>query len=452
MVSKKILIVPIIILILIFGGLGILKFTDSNSPLYQIKENVLLFLSQVGIYEKSNQISVLNNNFVLEEFISGLDEPTTIAFVEDDILVLEKKKGTVRLIKDGILQKEPILDVEVSHIQETGMLGILEDDSQIYLYYTESDVDGGVPIRNVIYKYQWDGEKLTNPILLNVLPVHTFNHVGGVFTKGLDGTIYAVTGDQTLTGEDCNAVRHYRENPTIPCRIQGENSGIFHNVEEGEIDDTAMIFKVGIDPNEPSPMKSTKQMEQYFAIGIRNSFGLAVDPITGNMWATENGPDKFDEINLIEPKFNGGWKKILGPSTQEERDSLPEIEGFHYKDPKFSWEQPVAPTAIEFINSKPFENFKDYLFVGDCYGHGKGHIFMFKLNSERNGFEFSSTELQDSVVNLIKTDDGKLISEDMSEISIISNTGCVSDIEFGPDGFPYIVELFNGKIYKMLPK
>ena len=439
MVSKKILIVPIIILILIFGGLGILKFTDSNSPLYQIKENVLLFLSQVGIYEKSNQISVLNNNFVLEEFISGLDEPTTIAFVEDDILVLEKKKGTVRLIKDGILQKEPILDVEVSHIQETGMLGILEDDSQIYLYYTESDVDGGVPIRNVIYKYQWDGEKLTNPILLNVLPVHTFNHVGGVFTKGLDGTIYAVTGDQTLTGEDCNAVRHYRENPTIPCRIQGENSGIFHNVEEGEIDDTAMIFKVGIDPNEPSPMKSTKQMEQYFAIGIRNSFGLSVDPFTNSLWITENGTHEFDEINLTFPKYNSGWSKILGPATSTQ---LKNFEGYHdyiYSDPEFSWEQTVAPTGISFVDERWSEHSQN-VFVGDC----AGNLYKFQLNQNRDGFIFQNNELKDLVLN----------SEDPnSEIIFGENFGCITDIEFSHDGYLYVISyLNNGAIYKITPK
>lgn len=449
---KRLLIILIILLILAVTAYEVLKVVDINSPLYFLKNGVVSILIDLGLKEKVDITPILKTEFVIEEFISGLEQPTTMAFVNNDILVLEKKKGTVRLIRDGVLEKDPVLDVEVAWIQETGMLGILADDAKIYLYYTESEIDGGIPIRNVIYKYQWDGKKLTNPELLNVLPVHTFNHVGGVFAKGLDGTIFAVTGDQTLTGESCEAIKLYKANPEIPCRIQGENNGLFHNVEGGEIDDTAMIFRVGIDPNEPRPMKSSKQMEHYYAIGIRNSFGLAVDPFTGNLWATEAGPKDFDEINLITPKFNSGWKKIMGPSTEEQRNSLPIFEEFHYEDPKFSWEQSVTPTAIEFINSTKFVNFKDYVLVADCYGYGTGHIFMFKLNSNRDGFVFTDSHLQDLIVNQKKTEDGKLISESMEEIIISSGMGCVSDMEFGPDGYLYIVELFNGKIFKLMPK
>ena len=56
----------------------------------------------------------------------------------------------------------------------------------------------------------------------------------------------------------------------------------------------------------------------YYAYGIRNSFGIAFDPLTGNLWDTENGPSFGDEINLVEPGFNSGWAKVLGIWNIEE--------------------------------------------------------------------------------------------------------------------------------------
>ena len=70
---------------------------------------------------------------------------------------------------------------------------------------------------------------------------------------------------------------------------------IFNSFSNGDWKDTSVILQV-----KPS-------VDSYHAIGIRNSFGITSDPITGNLWMTENGPDKFDEINLVCNKFNSGW-------------------------------------------------------------------------------------------------------------------------------------------------
>ena len=53
-------------------------------------------------------------------------------------------------------------------------------------------------------------------------------------------------------------------------------------------------------------------MPKYYAYGIRNSFGMDFDPVTGNLWDTENGPSYGDEINLVEPGFNSGWQVVQG--------------------------------------------------------------------------------------------------------------------------------------------
>ena len=72
-------------------------------------------------------------------------------------------------------------------------------------------------------------------------------------------------------------------------------------------------------------------LQKVFAYGIRNSFGLAVDPWTGELWESENGGDSFDEINRIEPGHNGGWIQAMGPLARvtqfKEIESTPEFLG-----------------------------------------------------------------------------------------------------------------------------
>jgi hypothetical protein len=174
-------------------------------------------------------------------------------------------------------------------------------------------------------------------------------------------------------------------------------------------------------------------------MGIRNSFGLAIDPNTGNLWATENGDNDFDEINLIPEKFNSGWIVIMGPATESELASLPGYEDYVYDNPKFSWEKSIAPTGLDFAKFQEINNYDNSLFVGDC---NTGNLYKFELNENRNGFEFTNSFLQDNVVNK---------NESLDEIIIGTGFGCITDIERGPDGFLYVVSLSEGVIYRILP-
>ena len=74
-----------------------------------------------------------------------------------------------------------------------------------------------------------------------------------------------------------------------------------------------------------------------YAYGIRNSFGLAFDPVTGYLWDTENGENNYDEINLVKPGFNSGWDKIMGPLSRNNNISteskLLKLDGSRYSDP-----------------------------------------------------------------------------------------------------------------------
>jgi len=332
---------------------------------------------------------------------------TTMTFVDEDILILQKMDGKVRLIQNGILQDTPVLDVNVDSVGEKGMLGITSIDSSVYLYFTEANEDGGESIGNRIYKYEWDGANLINPELLNELPSN-IAHNGGAMTVGLDNQVYAVIGDTLRYG--------LLQNKPIEW-LKGDDI---------DFKDNGVILQVETE-------------KPYFAMGIRNSFGLAIDPVTGNLWATENGDDDFDEINLIPEKFNSGWITIMGPATESELVSLPGYEDYIYSDPKFSWEKPIAPTGLDFAQFQETDNYDNSLFVGDC---NTGNLYKFELNKNRDGFVFTSSFLQDNVINK---------NETMNEIIIGTGFGCITDIERGPDGFLYVVSLSEGTIFRILP-
>ena len=331
---------------------------------------------------------------------------TAMTFVGDDILILEKD-GVVTLIRNGIIQSEPILKVPVNPIGENGLLGITNVGNDVYLYFTEVD-QRKERLGNKIYKYEWTGDSLVNPELLKELPSNDY-HNGGAMVTGLDNQVYAVIGDTGKYGPLQNKLLENLYPPGTPDYM-----------------DTSVILRV--DPEGP-----------YQAVGIRNSFGLAIDPITGKLWATENGDDDFDEINLIEGKFNSGWNKIMGPSTTAELESLPGYLDYEYDEPEFTWEKVVAPTGIAFAQFTKTDHFQNSLFVGDC---NNGNIYNFKLNENRDGFDFSNPELQDKVINL---------GESMEDLIIGTGFGCIVDLENGPDGNLYLVTHSDRTIYKISP-
>jgi glucose/arabinose dehydrogenase len=118
-----------------------------------------------------------------------------MAFVGKDLLVLERTGGDVRLIRDGQLQPQPVLKLNVSSITfEEGLIGIFAKGSMIYLDYTTRDQKNNST--TWFYKYTWDGNRLINPVLLKEIPGGYGLHNGGAITADANGTVYGIMGDQ----------------------------------------------------------------------------------------------------------------------------------------------------------------------------------------------------------------------------------------------------------------
>ena len=360
---------------------------------------------------------ISDDNLIVKKFSTGLEYPTTMCFIGDDMLVLEKNTGKVIRIKDnGVHYNEPVLDVAVDAHWESGLLGITCISNHVFLYFSESESGSDTtklhdqPMKNIVYRYDWNGEKLINPILIKELPGNLdggHRHNGGAMTNQ-NNQIYFVIGDL------------------------GQRA-TFQNIPNKTIYETSSIFKIDTE--------SSNSVE-LFAMGIRNSFGLSVDPETGYLWDTENSAHHYDEINLVKSGFNSGWMHVMGPVDRDNPDinSIqtvpPPFENFIYSDPEFSFERPVAVTAIEFPDGDSFEKYSDWLFVGD---YNNGRIYKFQLNSDRTGFVFSNPDLSDLVL-----DD----NDEIDEILFAKGFQTVSDIEFH-DGAMYVISISDGSIYKI---
>jgi aldose sugar dehydrogenase len=153
-----------------------------------------------------------------------------------------------------------------------------------------------------------------------------------------------------------------------PGRKDIENSSKVQNNREGPPPDgRAGILRItqdGQTVNGKGILGNEYPLNLYYAYGIRNSFGLDFDPVTGDLWDTENGPNFGDEVNLVKPGFNSGWNKVQGfwkPDGEEMGD--PDLNpnnlmdfnrNGEYSGPEFVWNYTVGATAIKFLDSDKY--------------------------------------------------------------------------------------------------
>jgi len=387
---------------------------------------------------------VKDPNLKVELFAQGLKSPTSMAFLgPNDILVLEKDTGTVQRIVNGKMLPEPILQVPVSTTSERGMLGIAiakhtNGPTYVFLYYTKLG-SGTQSLANVLYRYELvNNQQLSNPkLLLNLPAIPGSAHNGGKVVIGPDNNVYVVIGDLKAH------------------RTQAQN------VANGPpADSTGGILRVTTDgqpiPNSPLGQDTAAPLNLYYAYGIRNSFGIDFDPVSGKVWDTENGPKYGDEINLVEPGFNSGWVQVMGiwtpegaigketagPVNSNPSSNLVDFGGKgKYRAPEFIWFKPVAPTALKFFDSEKLgKQYQNNMFVGDIKN---GNLYNFKLNQDRTGLVLNDTTLSNKISNT---------PQDSQPLIFASGfEGGITDLQVGPeDGYLYVLT-FAGSIYRITP-
>ena len=400
---------------------------------------------------EKGSITINDKDLEADLVVSGLDFPTSMAFIDtNDFLILEKNTGFVKRVIDGVVQPNPLLELNVDSKDERGLLGIAVDKKMnnnnnyfnVYLSYVQCEDEDTCQFK--ITKYELDNFQnlLVNPI--DLLSLDSFpdpSHVGGILKIGPDGYIYVTVGD--FHGTD--------------------NSKIFEtqaqNFEDGvQADGRGGILRISPDgfSYDNGIFGTEYPLNLYYAYGIRNSFGIDFDPLTGYLWDTENGPEYGDEINLVYPGFNSGSAKIYGKSNEDFDYQYMSVEEFNYEnsaslgllngegiysDPKLSWDDTVAPTSLIFLDSNSLgPDYKYHMFVGNA----KGTIYDFDLNNPREELLLDGP-LQDKRIDSEKEEIQNKFAEGFD---------IITDMEVNPyDGSLYIVSSkrgTEGSVYKIV--
>jgi glucose/arabinose dehydrogenase len=316
------------------------------------------------------------------------------------------------------------------------------------------------------------------------------NHDGGVITFGRDGKLYVIVGDLGRRG----ALQNLPCGPTAttcPGTITPDDQ--FGGPLPDDAHFSGVILRLNADGTTPTDNpfyvagasmggEVGANIQRTFAYGIRNSFGMAIDPRSGGLWQQENGEDAFDEINRVQAGMNSGWIQIAGPASRvgqykaiettslhhddfpnlqqfrwgperiadspaEARSRLFQLPGSHYSDPEFSWKFVLAPAAIGFQRGGAIGlQYDGDLFVGfsttDTLG---GPLFRFNLTGNRRAIATDDPRLADRVAD-------NLTFHEMTESeSLVFGTdfGIVTDIETGPNGRLFVVSLDQGAVYRI---
>jgi aldose sugar dehydrogenase len=454
--------------------------------------------------------TVLDRNLVVRTVTSGLTTPISIAFLgAGDMLVLEKDTGKVQRVVNGSVRGS-VLDLAVNSASERGLLGIalhprFATNGFAYLYWTESSTgaDSGeladVPLLgNRVDRFRWNGTSLTfdrNLIRLRAFQADAGqplrgNHDGGVLRFGPDGKLYVVIGDNGRRGQ----LQNLADGPFGPGIADDQSGG----PQPDDAHLTGSIFRLNDDGTTPSdnpffaagaviPGEVGRNVQKLYAYGLRNSFGMAFDPLSGELWEQENGDDSFSEINRVEPGFNSGWVQIMGPPERiaqfkaiETDPTAPQpfaaggyfglqqirwsptniadtpaealsrlfvLPGSRYSAPEMSWKFEVAPGGIGFVSSDALgRQYRGDLIVGAARTFLEGgHLFRLNLTGNRRNIAVDDPRLADRVADNIN----KWEITESETLLFGRNFGIGTDVQTGPNGNLFIVSLSNGAIYEI---
>lgn len=444
---------------------------------------------------------MLDANLTVSTVVTGLNQPTSMAFLgPNDFFVLERTTGKVQRVTNGSIASTP-LDLAVNNASERGLLGIalhpkFAQNGWVYLYWTESttgvdtaNTDEVPLLGNRVDRYVWNGSTLTfdrNLIRLRALQqdagqTSRANHNGGVIRFGPDNKLYIIMGD--------NGRRGLLQNITSGGPVPDDQFG---GPEPDNAHMTGVILRLNEDGSTPSDNpffnaatsltgEAAANVKKLYAYGVRNSFGMAFDPLTGSLWTQENGDDAFDELNRVMPGFNGGWIQVMGPlsriaefksiestygagnlqqlrwppsnianNSQDAVARMFMLPGAQYVDPEFSWKYAVAPSPIGFVSGRGLgPQYEGDLFVGASRTTLlNGFLMRFRFNSDRQHFAFTDSALADRVADNVDKFDQK----ESESLIIGRDFGITTDIQTGPNGNVFVVSLSNNAVYEIKSK
>jgi len=238
-------------------------------------------------------------SLTLETVATGLTRPLYLtAPAGDDRLFIVEQTGRIRIVTNGVVLATPFLDLssKVSGGNEQGLLSMAFHpdygaNGLFYVNYTGGD--GDTRVERYAVSADPDVADPGSVKLILTVPQPLSNHNGGHILFGLDGMLYVALGDGGGAGDPQN---------------NGQNSGTL----------LGSLLRLDPDGGDPYAIPGDNPFDnETWAIGLRNPWRLAFDPVAGTLYIADVGQASLEEVNVAgadEAGLNYGWRIMEGSS------------------------------------------------------------------------------------------------------------------------------------------
>ncbi len=285
----------------------------------------------------------------------GLVNPWALAFLPDGRMLVTEKPGRMRIIDAQGRISAPLAGVlPVTNVGQCGLLDValdpkFADNRLVYWTFAEPGQGGsnGTAVARGRLEGAPGGERLADVrvIFSQVPKMDSRLHCGSRIAFDRQGHLWVGLGD----------------------RFAGKDSA---QTTDNHIGKVVRIASDGSAPTDNPFAEKPGARQELWSIGHRNIQGLATHPVTGELWASEHGPQGGDEINVVEGGHNYGWPVVTYGRNYGSGTSIGEA------GPKPGIEMPlkhwvpvsVAPSGLAFLTSERYPGWKGSLFVGTLRG------------------------------------------------------------------------------------
>ncbi len=326
------------------GRINLMHQTINFRRLQQFLFAALLLISLPGQAADESLVSSEKHDFSLQIVTDELENPWGMAFLPDGDILVTERRGELRRIHAGQLVKKPIQGLpNITAKGQGGLLDVVlhpdfEKNQLVYISYVGKKGGG---LGTEVARGRLDGMQLRDvKVIFQALPKsYGGHHFGSRLVFDGAGHLFISLGDR---GDKDRA--------------------------QDLSDHAGSLIRINEDGTVPSDNPFTDNPQagpEIFTLGNRNMQGLAMNPLTREVWAHEHGPQGGDEINIMRAGLNYGWPEItygvnyvlgtkIGEGTAKEGMQQP----IHY------WIPSIAPSGMTFYNGKEFPAWENNLFVG----------------------------------------------------------------------------------------
>ena len=361
-----------------------------------------LLLSVAGAAAQSSTIRSADHDYRVVTVAEGLIHPWSIAPLPDGDILVTERPGRLRIIRDGALLAEPVAGVPA--VLAEGQGGLLDvaahpdfaTNRLIYLTYSKP-IAGEEGATTALARGRFENDRLTDVEDIFVAESRGRGHYGSRIAFDDAGHIFITVGDrQAPSTGDLEA--HPAQD------ISNHHGTIIRLHDDGRVPaDNPFVDRPGARP-------------EIWSYGHRNSQGLAIHPVTGEVWSNEHGPQGGDELNLIERGANYGWPVIGYGVNYRSGTAIHEgtsREGM--QSPVHIWVPSIGTSGLLIYTGDRFPEWQGDMFIGGLVGQ-----------------QLARLELDGSRV--------------VHEETLLRNVGRIRDVRQGLDGYIYLaVDHRNGE-------